>query len=216
MSEENKPIGQEATVPSSSVDVPATEPKTMFGIPLDMFVRGGTTSMRHDNLMAQHRVEDEQRRNEADEERRIAARKNTGPGDVAKLHTMNLGTPSQHPVVLLDFVSPKGEVLMDKGKPMQMLAEVYVGDNFEDPTDLTLNMACPYCVSRGTPQGRAQFKVRQSHRPWHLDVSKQGEFFKFEGAVYRSAGVIMESTKLRCPYCNWTFRIDKNKIREDV
>lgn len=187
----------------------------LFGVPMDVVVRGGTTSYAHDQLMARQRFEDEARRAESDEDKRLAARQAT-PGDVAKMHSMNFGTPTTSPVVLLTFVSPKGEVKMDKSKPMQMLADVFVGENMDDPGDLTLNMVCPYCVERGTPQGRAQFKVRQSHRPWHLDVRTQGEFFRFEGQVHRSAGTIMDSAVLKCPNCNWTFRVDKNNIREDV
>lgn len=220
MSEEIKSDSTSATsTPTQEATSPVSEGSSsqnlLFGVPMDVVVRGGTTSYAHDQLMAKQRAEDEARREEADEDKRLAARGDR-PGDVAKMHTMNLGTPSQSPVVLLTFVSPKGEVKMDKSKPMQMLADVFVGENMDDPTDLTLNMVCPYCVERGTPQGRAQFKVRQSHRPWHLDVKSQGEFFRFEGGVYRSAGTIMDSSRLKCPNCNWTFRIDKNNVREDV
>lgn len=212
-------IKTEATEPVVETKETLIKPassQTMFGVPLDVFVQGGTTSAGHDNLMAQQRFDDEQRRNEADEERRIAARKNTGPGDIAKLHSMNLGTPQGNPVVVLTFVSNHGEVKLDKTKPMQMLADVLVGMNLDTPNDLSLILACPHCVSRGTPQGRAQFKVTQSNRPWHLDTRTQGELVTFEGQVYRSAGTIMDSAKIRCPQCNWSFRIDKNHIREDV
>lgn len=203
--------------PKLSTEAPAETPApTLWGAPLDVFVQGGTTSSRHDELMMQQRVDDEERRAEADQERALAARKNAAPGDVAKLHNMNFGTPTGNPVVLLTFVSNHGEVKVDKSKPMQMLADVVVGMNLDTPNDLSLILVCPYCVSRGTPQGRAQFRVQQSNRGWHLDTSTQGEMFAFEGSVYRSAGRIMDSSLIKCPQCSWAFKIDKNTIREDV
>lgn len=198
-------------VPQETSPAESNPSPSVFGVPLAAFVRGGTTSAAHDKLMAQQRAEDEQRRNEADEEKRLAA---TEQG--AHLYNYNMGTPQQHPVVKLTLVSASGDVKFDKSKPIEILADVYSGDNPDDPNDLTLNMACPYCWSRGTPLGRCQFKVRQSNRFWGLDVRGQGEVVAFEGQVHRNAGTIMDSEKIRCPQCAWTFRIDRNRIYEEM
>lgn len=194
---------------------PGQEPApTVFGMPMQVFVRGGTTSWAHDKMMAQQRADDEQRRQESDADRALA--KNPGENATAHMYESAFGTPQQHPVVLLTVVGSGGDVKLDKSKPVQVLADIFVGDNPEDPRDLALNMCCPYCWSRGTPLGRCQFKVRQSNRFWALDSKGAGELLAFNGQVYQGAGTVMDSERIKCPQCSWTFRINKNRIYEEV
>lgn len=181
----------------------------MFGVPVAAFVRGGTTSSRHDNLMKQQAAEDEARRREADEERRLVREEG------AKMYTQNLGTPQQHPVVKLTLTNPRGDLNFDKSKPIEILADVYLDQNASSATDLTLNLACPYCWSNGVPHGRCQFKVLQSNRFWALDMKGAGELVAFDGQVYQSAGTVRDSERIRCPQCGWTFKIDDNRIYEE-
>lgn len=198
-----------APAPASSEPAPTAASGSVFGVPVAAFVRGGTTSYRHDLLMKQQAAEDEDRRRVSDEEKRLVATEG------ARMYTQNLGTPQQHPVVKLLIVNPKSELKLDASRGIHVLADVYSGDNPLDPNDLTLNLACPYCWSNGTPLGRCQFKVRQSNRAWHLDPKGVGELIDFDGQVYRSAGTIMESQRIKCPQCTWTFRIDRNRIFEE-
>lgn len=199
-----------APAPESSPQPAASAPvASVYGVPMSVFVRGGTTSSGHDKLMKQQGAEDEARRRESDEEKRLVREEG------AKMYSQNLGTPQQHPVVKLTMVNPKGEVKFEAGKPIEILADVYSGDNPMDPNDLTLNMACPYCWSNGTPLGRCQFKVRQSNRSWSLVIASSPELVVFDGQVYQGAGTVMDSERIKCPQCSWSFRIDKNRIYED-
>lgn len=164
--------------------------------------------------MAQQRADDEERRRVSDEERRLNAQ--PGQNAVSNMYERNLGTPQEHPVVLLTLVGSGGSVRMDQSKPVQILADVFVGDNPENPADLALNICCPYCWSRGTPLGRCQFKVRQSNRFWALEQKGLGDIVAFEGQVYQSAGKVMDSERIKCPQCSWAFKIHDNKIYEEV
>lgn len=204
------PTDNDAPPTSPPSESTSAEPSaTVFGVPVASFVKGGTTSSRHDNLMRQQAQEDESRRREADEDRRMVREQG------ARMYSQNLGTPQQHPVVKLTLVNPKAELNFDKSKPIEILADVYLDQNASSATDLTLNLACPYCWSNGVPHGRCQFKILQSHRFWALDMKGAGELIAFDGQVYQSAGTVRDSERIRCPQCGWTFKIDNNRIYEE-
>jgi hypothetical protein len=177
-----------------------------------MWMKGGTHTLKHERMMQQKRADADERRRVADEEKRIASMPLEQGG--GKMFTHNMGTPQQHPVVCLTIHNPKQEIVRSGGKDVQILADIIVG-NPDNPDDLTLNMVCPYCWSNGTPLGECQFKILQSHRFWALDPRGAGELVIFDGQPYRSAGTVMDSTRVRCPQCDWTFRIDKNRIFEE-
>lgn len=190
-------------------EVADAAPSAVFGLPIQAFVRGGTTSSRHDNALKQQAADDEKRRSVSDEERRLVR------DEGAKMFSRNLGTPQQHPVVKLTLVNPRPELNFDTSKPVEILADVYLDQNAASVTDLTLNLACPYCWSNGVPHGRCQFKVLQSNRFWALDMKGAGELVAFDGQVYQSAGTVRDSERIRCPQCSWTFKIDGNRIYEE-
>lgn len=165
--------------------------------------------MRHDALMRQQAAEDEARRKESDEEKRLVQEEG------AKMYSHNIGTPQQHPVVKLTLVNPGGTLKLDRSKPIEILADVVVDFDAKGKTDMSLIMACPYCWSNGVALGRCQFKILQSNRFWALDPAGVGELVVFDGQAYQSAGTVCDSEKIKCPQCSWTFKIDKNRIYEE-
>ncbi len=204
----------DAPVPQKADDTAAPADSgqgAFFGVPMASFVRhGGTTSGKHDNMVAEWRHEDEVRRKEQDEQRKIASVPVEFGG--AKMYNRQTGSPQETAKVLLDYLNEAGEPLILETKPIQCLADIISGMNHNDPTDLALIILCPYCWNRGIPAGRCQIHALQSNRAWHLDLRGQGELLIFEGQPYRSAGIVMDSEPMKCGNCGWKIRVHRNKV----
>jgi len=182
-----------------------------------MFVKGGTTSSRHDTYVHEQEADAERRRNEEDRIRKIASVPVEQGG--GKLFSNYLtpnpeGLPVETLKILLHYLTPGGEQVYNKDKPLMCLADIIVGLDVANPTELTLVLVCPRCCER-MPQGQCQIQVRQTNRSWHLDTAKGGELIVFEGRPYRSAGTIMDSEKFTCPRCTWQAHIDKNRVHPE-
>ena len=104
--------------------------------------------------------------------------------------------------------------MYDHGTAVECLADIVMLDP-KKPEDLTLILVCPSCKAKGLPQGQCQIQIRQSNRPWHLDVSKAGAPVVFEGKVYYSAGEVCDGERFTCPNCPWSARIDRNRVWPD-
>lgn len=211
-------VPDEPAASSESVAEPApaepAQPTTYLGLPVDMFVKGGTTSSRHDAYVAEQEADAERRRNEEDRIKKIASLPVEQGG--GKLFTNYLspnpeGIPVENPKILLHYLTRAGEQVYNEGKPLKCLADIIVGLDPANMSELTLVLVCPRCCER-LPQGQCQIQVRQSNRMWHLDQTKAGELIVFEGRPFRSAGLIMESERFTCPRCTWQAHIDKNRV----
>lgn len=198
-----------------------TEQRSLFGFPMEVFVKGGTTSTRHDNHVAELHADAERRRDEQDAERRLAMIPVEEGG--AKMYTNQLSeNPEvQKAYVLLDFVTSRGEPIYEGGRPMQCLADIVtVG-----ATEMALIIACPSCKNRGTPLDQCQLRIRQSNKNWELSPKRYGEIIPWTEdydrvtgkpiiKIYKNAGTVVESERFSCP-CGWTARIYDNKIRPE-
>jgi hypothetical protein len=198
-------------------------PQFLFGRRIEGFVRGGTHTSGHDQMMAERVADAERRRDEAAAERREAL--NPTEGAVAQLQTNNLALNPQAEAayVLLKYCTPSGEVKHANGDEVYCLADIVMADG---TTNLCVILVCLSCKSRGDHQGECQLRILQSNRKWYLDTRGwdgasasfphlAGQPFLFEGKPYRSAGVIMESERFSCPNCGWSARIDKNRVIPD-
>jgi hypothetical protein len=189
----------------------------VFGLPIDMFVKGGTSTMAHDRMVHEEETDAERRRDEQAAMRKVAAIPVEDGG--AKLYTNYLapnpsGLPMEWAKVLLEYLTAGGEQLMHRSQPVQCLADVIVGLDPLYPEELTLVLVCPECARR-MPQGQCQIQIRQRNRAWYLDTRTSGDLVVFDDAPYRSAGMVMDSERFTCPRCAWAAHIDKNRVRSE-
>ncbi len=189
----------------------------MFGVPLDSFVRGGTSSSADDKRVAELKFDAQQRRAVSDREKALARIPIESGG--SQLYSNQL---TEHPEIEqsyleLHFVNSRGEPLYDHGEPSRCLADVVLLTNDE----MAIIIACPSCFAKRKPLDQCQIKIRQTNKNFELDTSKAGsaiywiDGYRSDGSkiikVYRSAGVVRESEKFRCD-CGWAARIVKNQI----
>lgn len=143
-------------------------------LPMAGWVKGGTTSARHDEQVARQRADAEYRR--AEEDRRRALARDNPLDDVARVmqtgnairqREMQLGGDSYAQVVL--------GVKMPKESELVFLqtAELFspMGDS-----ELMLQMCCMRCIYRfGRTMSEAQTRIRQSHRDFSIDQRKRDQ-----------------------------------------
>lgn len=182
---------------------------TLMGLPLSMFVRGGTQTSGDAAQIAAFEADAEGRRNDDDESKRLARVPIAQGG--AELRSLPMSSSPEAPkaYVLLDYMMRGGGLRIFMGAPLRCLADIVV----LGPEELGLQLVCPKCVET-RPQGQAQILVRQSNRKWTLDVSKAGQLIIFEGNAYMSAGVVMDSERFSCT-CGWQARISDSKVRPE-
>lgn len=202
---------------SSPGDSTGTPVQSLFGVPLAAFVRGGGTGTYADDMRQKAEEADaEKRRDVAAKERRIAATPIEHGGGKIFTNKLTDRPELDQAYVLLDYMTARGEKLLDHGAPVQCLADVVVGVDPTRPKELTLIIVCPRCLERGVPQGQCQLRIRQANRAWHLDTKHAGKIEVFEGKPFRSAGTVMDGERFSCGRCAWSARIDKNRVHPDA
>lgn len=206
-----------------SMDV-IDEPRTVMGLPMAAFVRGGTTSSRHDRFAAEQHLDAEARRNDADaaKERELARTPLEQGGGVMFGGRFLPAADAGGSFVLLVYLNPKGEVLYESGEEFQCLADLTVLEGGE----LCLVIVCPACLTRGVHHDQCQMRVRQTNKHFEFSTKGAGDLIvfkeydhvleKFVEKVYKSAGTIVESERFRCDQCGWTARIVNNRVRPDA
>jgi len=190
--------------------------KNLFGLPLAAFVKGGTTTSRHDRMVVELEADAEKRRDEAIAERQVASVPVEHGGAKILTHKFSPSGDVGAGFVLLRYLTPRGDIRYENGDELQCLADVHV----VGPEELCLTIVCPSCKAGGygrpsRPQGQSQIRIRQSNKRFEFDATKAGELILFEGKPYRSAGVVRESERFSCPDCGWAARIVENCVRPD-
>lgn len=220
----------------SDAESTKTDPAPMFDgttgksieNPLDAFVKGGTTSFKHDmNEMALREDASERR---AGYDADVGLIKQTPPElGAGKLFTNRLTENPEIPLsyVLIHYLNRHGNpVFHPSGEPVTCRADVMVVDEFEDGMpERAITLICPRCIENGVAEDRAQITIRQSNKAFFLDTRTAGTWEIFKGfdahgnyspaESFPSAGMIMESEKFSCSLCGWTARIDKNRVWPD-
>lgn len=183
-----------------------TDQATVMGLPMAMFMKGGRTPTHaHEMAVASAHADSEKRRDVADAERRIASVPIAQGG--GKMLGGRLNTPDPIAAyVLLTYTNERREPLMFRGKPIDCLADIVEADG-----DLALMIFCLSCKKRDEPLDHCILRIFQKNRSWHLDTRTSGEMIFFDGALYRSAGTIMDSERFSC-VCGWAAHIDRNQI----
>jgi hypothetical protein len=199
----------------------AAEGQTLFGRPIDAFVKGGTHTSKHDAQVAKNLADAERRRAVADAERQLASKSIEEGGAMLATHKMTSAPQAEALYVLIRYLTPGGEAAYHKGKELQCLADVQI----IGPDELQLMIVCQGCKERDAHQQDAQLRIPQSRKPWVLDRTpwdgasksfphRTGQPFFLEGKMYLSAGVV-DCEKFSCTTCGWTARIEKNSLRPD-
>src|SRR6185369_2146993 len=121
----------------------------VFEAPKDVFVKGGTTSWRHDQAEAQLTWESERRRDVAAAEKRIAAVPVEHGGGVIHGGALTEHQDVEQAYVELFYLNAKGEQLYDFGEPVRCLADITLVD--DATRELCFILICPRCKERGVP-----------------------------------------------------------------
>lgn len=211
----------EAGAAPSAPSTPEIQP--YGGFKLNAFVKRGTTTYAHDMRVAALEEDANRRRAQADYDRAVA---NTPIEDGGgKMYTHRLASRkaeelnAQQAYLRLRYITNRGERITYKGEEFVGLCELMMLEGRE----LAVMIVCPRCVNNKVPMGQAQMRIRQANKKFDFDPTpstqlgdgKAGDFFMFEGVMYRSAGVIRESEKFRCDNCDWAARIVNNEIRSE-
>lgn len=210
MSDESAPLPSADAPPTIESDVPAPRP---LGLPLDVFVKGGTTTARHDRKMAEMTADLKRRQAEADEDKRTARERGIHHGDVNDIASLQTHEFTDHPeiskaYVPLMYMSPNG-----KEVDMYGMGDIIMPQDPAFPDELALIIFCPKCRDRGLPAWDCIITIRQSNRSWFLDRRRAGELFVDpDGKPQYSAGLVCDGEKFHCPRCTWAASIDKNRV----
>lgn len=194
---------------------------TLFGRPVEGFVKGGTHTRAHDQMMAERLAEGERRRAIADREREIASKPIEDGGGMLMTNKLTSSPQIEALYVLLKYLTPTGEEARHKGEELQCLADIQM----LGPNELQLMLVCAGCKRESVHQQDAQLRIPQSRKRWVLDRTpwdgktmtfphRQGQPFFFEGKLYQSAGVV-DCEKFTCTACGWSARIDGNRLWPD-
>lgn len=186
---------------------------TLGASPLQIIVKGGTTSSRHDKAREEQKRVTELGRAHQDKQMAAAAvgDRMTKEGFVSShltsLRMMDAGSPR-----LVLFYLNK-----DKTVRQECVAELVVAAD----GDSLFTMVCPRCLERGEPHGSAQVMVRHSHRKFHLDTRTAGSIVMLTDPFgkpfqVRICGTVTCEEILRCSNvgCTWQVQISDSKVHE--
>ena len=195
---------------------PSSEPDAalagVFGFPLDVFVKNGTTTSKHDRHMADMQADAKRRRAEADAEKVVARENNYALGNRGNVASLFSHEFTDHPEVQKAYIPLAYMSLNGKEVDSYGMGDIFMPQDPATPEELALMLFCPKCVER-FPADQCIITVRQSNRHWDLDRRKAGQIFTDpDGTAQQSAGEVMDSEKFRCPRCSWAACIDKNKV----
>lgn len=210
---DEKPAQPHADAPPTLESDSPAPPSKMFGVPLDVFVKGGTTSMAHDRYIAQMEADAEKRRDEADREKALAKKYGIQAGNPNEVAGMFTHEFTDHPeigkaYVPLMYMTPNGKEVDFYG-----VGDIIMVQDPKMPDELALLIFCPKCKERGLPASHCIITIRQSNRFWALDRRRSGELFiDPDGQPLHSAGEVVDGERFTCGRCSWAACIDRNRV----
>lgn len=211
----------------------AATPKKTLEAPQLAYVKGGTSTQRSEDLYERRYQEAEDRRDVAERQREASKdQQDVSVPDGDQKATVRMpghaggavqysSQMTAHPevpkaYVLLKYLTPTGSIMKVAGEPVECRADLIVGADPDNPTELCLILVCPRCESDSHKHAQDnQLRIFQSNKYFELAAGKGLPTFMFQGQMYRSAGVITESERFDCPDCGWRARIDQNHVRPD-
>lgn len=207
--------------PAADELTPAETPSTrrIAGLPMEMFVKGGTTSDTWDREQAALDRQTDYLQEHQDQQRQIVEKVSTEGGGIASIASMNLAS-RQNPKVVIEYCH------RDSVLNRECLSELFTYPNESDPTktELGLVLVCPKCLRRTGRQSRSQLMIRSHIRQFYLRPVTDPDFpadkrvwvNRLDGQPHQIAGTITTHDAISCTAlgCQWKFRIDDSKLRE--
>ncbi len=202
------------------------EIREIAGLPLEMFVKEGTSTWASDMAAKQRFAEAEERRDLAARERQVAQTEQSDQS-VAGLYTNRMSENQDVPAGYVELLvcNHRGtQIDGPDGRPRTIVCEIIMGNDPQHADELVLMAVCPHCVlDLGVRQDDAQIRIAQRHRSWHLDTRKEHQkpivanLFddSAQDLVLKTlprAGMVTDSDRIPCPRCSWVYRIDRNRL----
>lgn len=178
------------------------------GVPANVFVKGGTTSLKWDREQKRQYEQADARRRHQDRQRAAVRAASGSPGIRAALLSMQLSAP-MNPKVVLTYKA------RDRALEREAICELIEEKDSEGNLQYRLLLVCPKCLERTGRQDYAQTMVWSAQKKFWLDDSKAGIWVDPEsGMSYRIAGSITTAERCQCTAlgCDWKFRIEDSKL----
>lgn len=178
--------------------------------PLEMWVKGGTSTTANDERLEREYQESERNRRIADAERALASRPIEQGG--ALMYERDLyGGPLGATYIHVRYCNRSGH------EYCQGVADITMGTP-SDPLEMMVVFVCPRCAATKPHMQDCQIQMRQSNKKFEFRPH-EGRFFMFDDGNgmmrYREAGVVVESESFKCPHCTYRARFDNNRLIED-
>jgi hypothetical protein len=187
------------------------------GIPIkapEVFVKGGTTSSRYDNLQAEKAANAEARRKHEDA---LAQLVDDAPNDgaIARTGSQRMVT-AESPKLVLRYLNRDGSI---RQECISEITFFPVPNSLIGEIDQMFTLVCPRCLERGIVSGESQLMIQSRHRKWHLD-ERHRMLVPVETPdgpiIVHQAGTVTCDDIIRCSNfnCTWAVRIDNSNVRE--
>ncbi len=189
------------------------------GAPLDMFVKGGTTSSAWDEEQKRLAAQSDYLRQHQDQQFQAIEDAGEQGGALAGMLSFQLDQPGS-PKVIIEYC------YRDSALNRECIAQIARVAHPSDPSqpDLALIVVCPYCLHRTGRQDQSQILIRKSVREFFIRPSTDPDFPEqkkhwinpVDGTFHHVAGTVTTKDAIRCQAlgCTFRFRIDDSKLRE--
>ena len=180
------------------------EQRKVAGIPVNVFVKGGTTTQKWDEEKKRFYAETDRRQAHQDGQRAAVASAAGRPDTKSALLSLQL-TGAGNPKVCLTYKA------RDHALERQAICEVAV----LSATEMILVIVCPQCLQRTQRQADSQLVIKNQHREFWLDGTRAALWVDpASGMTHRLAGTITTRDLLSCNAlgCTWKFRIEDSML----
>lgn len=217
MSDEQAPAPDPAPAPVAEAE-PAGEGR-IAGLPIDAWVRGGTTTQKWDEEQKQLDAQSDYLRDHQDKQYQAVADAETHGGAIAGMFSQQL-LHRGNPKVVIEYC------YRDSALNRDCLAELYTLPSESNPGEIVLGLVivCPRCLQRTGRQDKSQLNIRTDIREFYLRSSTDPDYPEdkriwvnpMDGQPHQIAGTITTRDAIKCPAlgCTWKFRIDDSKLKE--
>jgi len=182
--------------------------KKIGGIPLDVFVKGGTTSTRHDEEKKRQYARSDEARRHQDKQKSAVAASSGHPGIASALVSHSLQSAA-NPQVVLTYKAK------DHALEQDAICNIVLHPNDEGDLGMILVLVCPECLRRTGRQDDSQVMIKDWHRQFWLDNTRKGVWQNHvDGSIVKIAGTVTTRDICSCTAlgCSWRFRIEDSEL----
>jgi len=179
-----------------------------------VIMKGGTTSSRYDNLLAERKADAEERRAHEDW---VADKVEHAheEGALARIGEQKFLTQESPRLVLL-YMNRDGSVRQECISEITMYP---IPGSFTGELDIMFTLVCPKCLERGVSSGDSQLMVQNRHRKFHRDERQKKVvqvMTPFGPQIVHQDCTVTVDDIVRCSNynCTWAVRIADSKVYE--